>query len=260
MEGAPLQRHSSNNSNSIIMQAFNAIIGAFGGVVPPEEKSALYATGMFIRNFEEKYGESHPKFFEGSYEQAISKARSRFKFLLVYLHSPMHVDTDTFCKHVLCSEEMINFVDDNFILWGGDVTVSQGFDLTYRLGACTFPFLAVLCNVDGRVELADRIEPRALSQSALLELLLAITETKGPILIAARSASEERQRDRLLREQQDLAYNQSLREDQEKELKKFEETQKKEQLEKSKDEESKKKDYDLNKKKKILKMKKKKFA
>lgn len=43
-------------------------------------------------------GERPPNFFDGSYEQAVNKARDEFKFLIVYLHSPQHSDTPKFCR------------------------------------------------------------------------------------------------------------------------------------------------------------------
>lgn len=52
----------------------------------------------FIREYETEYGQQHPAFFQGSYSQALSHAKSELKFLLVYLHCADHQDTPVFCR------------------------------------------------------------------------------------------------------------------------------------------------------------------
>jgi FAS-associated factor 2 len=47
----------------------------------------------FIRSFESEYGSEHPDFQDLSFMQAVKLAQEQFKFLLVYLHSPEHVNT-----------------------------------------------------------------------------------------------------------------------------------------------------------------------
>ena len=57
----------------------------------PEAASRLKAA------FEDRFG-TPPQFIQNSYMQAASLARQQSKFLLVYLHSPFHQDTDKFCR------------------------------------------------------------------------------------------------------------------------------------------------------------------
>lgn len=54
----------------------------------------------FKEDFENKYGRTHPTFYEGSYGQAIEDAKKELRFLLVYLHSSEHKDTEQFCRFV----------------------------------------------------------------------------------------------------------------------------------------------------------------
>ena len=50
----------------------------------------------WIQAFESQYGLRHPRFFRGSYRQALDEAKRDLKFLLVYLHSEDHQHTRKF--------------------------------------------------------------------------------------------------------------------------------------------------------------------
>jgi len=52
----------------------------------------------FLEEFEVKYGELHPPFYVGSFEDAKSTARETGKFLLVYLHGQGE-EVDLFCQY-----------------------------------------------------------------------------------------------------------------------------------------------------------------
>lgn len=52
----------------------------------------------FIRSYEERYGSSHPVFYQGSYSQALSDAKQELRFLLVYLHKDEAQDIDQWCR------------------------------------------------------------------------------------------------------------------------------------------------------------------
>lgn len=65
-----------------------------------EEWNPRTAVRLFSLEFEERWGPRHPTFFEGSYREALSRAKQEYKFLLVYLHSDSHPNTSTFCRYV----------------------------------------------------------------------------------------------------------------------------------------------------------------
>lgn len=52
----------------------------------------------FIRSYEERYGNVHPVFYQGSYSQALSDAKQELRFLLVYLQKDEAQDTDQWCR------------------------------------------------------------------------------------------------------------------------------------------------------------------
>jgi FAS-associated factor 2 len=74
----------------------------------------------------------------------------------------------------------------------------------------------------GGVAVIDRIDG-AITSEDLIARLTAIMENFNPVLVAARADHEERNRDRLLRDEQDRAYKESLAADREKERKRREE-------------------------------------
>lgn len=98
----------------------------------------------FLRKFEQEYGDVHPNFQMTSFMDALRLAGQQFKFLFVYLHSPEHANTPLFCERTLCSEPVVQFVNENFVAWGGDVRSSEGFQMSNSLKASTFPFCAVV--------------------------------------------------------------------------------------------------------------------
>ena len=57
---------------------------------------------LFFRDYENTYGAYHLSFFDGAYTQAVQHAYQSSKFLLVYLHSPLHGDTEAFCRYDNC--------------------------------------------------------------------------------------------------------------------------------------------------------------
>ncbi len=63
---------------------------------PPSNPDLV--TRKFKDEFDLKYGSNHPIFFERSYNAAVSHANRGYKFLLVYLHSPLHENTNRFCR------------------------------------------------------------------------------------------------------------------------------------------------------------------
>lgn len=116
-------------------------------------------TRKFIDSFSSTYSSDHVNFVDGSYKTCVANAFRQSKLLLIYLHSPLHEDTDNFCQQVLCSPAFCQFTNDNFICWGGSVWNAEAYSLTMQLKCTTFPFFAVLmCQSENTVEIVERIE------------------------------------------------------------------------------------------------------
>jgi len=194
---------------------------------PTDDIDLSSSVHKFLTEFELKFGTIHPQFLSMSFQQACQKAKSDHKFLLVYLHSPLHHDTQKFCRETLCTELISEFLSENFLIWGGNITYSEPYKASIILGASSYPFLTIICNNNvGGMTILDKIEGPILPEDLMLRLSV-VLETHGPMLTAARIEVEEREQNRRIREEQDVAFQQSLLEDQEKQEKVVEEERKK---------------------------------
>lgn len=116
----------------------------------------------FLNDFQSHYGYTHIPFHMGSYQSAVNLAFTESKFLLIYLHSPLHEDSDNFCSSILCNPQFIDYVnspDNSVIVWGGTVWDPEAYGLSTQLNVSTFPFLGLLIPQSARsVQVADRIQ------------------------------------------------------------------------------------------------------
>jgi FAS-associated factor 2 len=120
-------------------------------------------TRRFLADFDMKFGSQHPQFSDSSYQNAVAQAFQNSRFLLVYIHSPMHEDTSRFCRQVLCTQTFSNFVDNEMMMWAGQVWDAEAYSLSIQLRATTFPFLALLvCQSDKVVQIVRRFQGKIL--------------------------------------------------------------------------------------------------
>lgn len=188
----------------------------------------------FIRSYEEKYGSIHPVFYQGSYSQALSDAKQELRFLLVYLHKEEATDVDQWCRTTLANTDAIRYINTHTLFWACNTQSGEGYKVAEALKAGTYPFLAVIVLRDNRMTIVGRMEGIP-SPSELMTRLQTIIENNEISLIQTRQDRAERSAAQSLRQQQDQAYEESLRADQEKDRRREEERRaKEEQLAKEK--------------------------
>eukprot|EP00299_Pterocystis_sp_00344_P016223 c813_g1_i1.p1 GENE.c813_g1_i1~~c813_g1_i1.p1 ORF type:complete len:433 (-),score=119.31 c813_g1_i1:40-1317(-) len=170
-------------------------------------------TQSFHQMFERAYQASHPTFFQGSFNGSANQAKRSHQFLLAYFHSPQHYNTQRFCTQVLADQDLINFINENFVFWGGDITDVNAFQLAEDFSVCDFPCLLILKG-GSQPTVMSRMEGDAIASPRLIQDgLAAILDAHGAQLVAARLEEEERQHARLLREEQEAAFRQAEEED-----------------------------------------------
>ncbi|XP_051945227.1 FAS-associated factor 2 isoform X2 [Xyrauchen texanus] len=184
----------------------------------------------FIHSFEEKYGRSHPVFYQGTYSQALNDAKRELRYLLVYLHGEDHQDTDEFCRTTLCSEEVLTFINTRMLFWACSTSKPEGYRVSQALRENTYPFLAMIMLKDRKMTVVGRLEG-LIQPEDLINQLTFIVEANQTYLMSERLEREERNQTQVLRQQQDEAYLASLLADQEKDRKKKEEQEQKRQEE-----------------------------
>ncbi|KAK7469954.1 hypothetical protein BaRGS_00036058 [Batillaria attramentaria] len=170
----------------------------------------------FISSFESKYGTCHPVFYQGTYSQALNDAKRELKFLLVYLQGDDHQDTDSFCRSTLCDPQVVSFLNTNMLVWACNTGSPEGYRVSQALKENTYPFLGLIVLRDNRMTAVARIEG-PIGPAELVTRLETVMRENEASLVAARAEREERQFNQTLRQQQDEAYLESLRADQEKE-------------------------------------------
>ena len=167
-------------------------------------------TQRFIEDFNTNYGQHHARFHDNSYQTAVSAAFQQSKFLLVYLHSPLHEDTDRFCQQVFCQTAFTNVANQHMVVWGGNVWDAEAYGLSSQLGVTSFPFMALLvCQSTRSAQIADRIQGFQ-EVSQVLDRLQNAMSVYSTILNRNRMETERRTEAQRLREQQDREYQESL--------------------------------------------------
>eukprot|EP01104_Vermistella_antarctica_P001439 TRINITY_DN1148_c0_g1_i1.p2 TRINITY_DN1148_c0_g1~~TRINITY_DN1148_c0_g1_i1.p2 ORF type:complete len:496 (+),score=96.52 TRINITY_DN1148_c0_g1_i1:2245-3732(+) len=222
---------------------FKQILSSAGSIVPsvgptPQERDPNLAAQTFIDSLGDLCGGdsgdgdgglTHPNFAAVSYERALADAKRDLRMLLLYIHSDLHQDTPAFCRNVLSNRAVIDYMDNNFLCWGGSISYKEGFKVSNMLGAPTFPFIAII-NPIGRVQVVERIQGIQTSEQLLNKLVSAI-DNQSTALVAAQADRQEVTTNRTIREEQDVAYEESLRADQERERREREEREREEREE-----------------------------
>ncbi|KAG6584208.1 Plant UBX domain-containing protein 10 [Cucurbita argyrosperma subsp. argyrosperma] len=172
----------------------------------------------FLTSFEYQYGSMHPFFYACRFAEAMKIAEDDHKFLFLYLHSPDHPFTPSFCEETLRSELVVQFLDANFISWGALANRGDGLQMATTLGATNYPFCAVIAPARGEsITVLQQLEG-PVSPAELVEILQRTMEEQGSAFGSSKLKRDEKIRaDRRLREEQDRAYHAALQEDKERE-------------------------------------------
>jgi FAS-associated factor 2 len=186
----------------------------------PEMRGGGEATGALLGNaLTAQYGSrvTLPKFFPGSFAQAVQTARKDVKLLVVYLHSDMSRFTQQFCTEVLSNEFIRMMLDENFLLWGGDIARYEVHQLAQMVHARQFPCFCVLLPAsveEIRVIGALHGDVGREATTGLLTRCLEEMETHRSEIIARQ---EQHKEDRSLRESQDQEYLEAMEMDRKRE-------------------------------------------
>lgn len=205
---------------------------------PPQEPLIAPEEWTFLSVFEQQYGSTHPFFYACQFMEALKTAEDEQKFMFMYLHSPQHPFTPSFCWETLCSELVVQFLNANFVCWGALADRGEGLQMAVTLQPASFPCCAVIAPAAGNsIAVLQQMEG-PISPAELVEILQRTVEEQGLAFgnsrakeeettrakaieeerKRARAKEEERMRaDRQLREEQDAAYLAALKIDKEKE-------------------------------------------
>ncbi|KAI3405580.2 ucp10 [Candida oxycetoniae] len=216
----------------------------------------------FVRNLEDNIPPSinsfhHnqlPPFFEGSYTQALYMATQRGKFLFIYLTNSHNESASFIFNEIVINPEFIRIFtssNNNVIIWGGDLTNPEAYQLANSLNVTKFPFLGLLCltRITKMTPEGPQKEPSKMSLVAKLQGGGNITSSMHngadlikskfvskinkyePELILIRRELKDKFMTEVLKKQQEYNYLQSLQKDMLKKAEKLNEAKTKEYLE-----------------------------
>lgn len=152
-----------------------------------------------------------PRFFNGSFHEALQAARRDVKLLVVFLHSDQARYAQTFITQVLSNEFIRSVIDENFVFWGGDIAWMETHEVAQMIHARQYPHICVLLPMlrgdelraigalQGNVEVDAGV---ALFTTCLEEMEMHRSE------ILANTAQQVE--DRSLRQEQDKEYQEAL--------------------------------------------------
>ncbi|KAI9576554.1 FAS-associated factor 2 [Glossina fuscipes] len=225
VNGAPVPRTFTGILGYIINVVFqycystiSSILNLFiGGNEERIVTDPLGDVTTFIRSYSERYPQ-HPVFYQGTYAQALNDAKQELCFLLVYLHSDAtkNLDVDSFCRQTLADSSVIEFINRNTLFWACDVSSPEGYRVSHSINARTYPVLVLIALRANRMVIMGRFEGDCTAEE-LVRRLQTVINANDVWLSQARVDRLERNFTQTLRRQQDEAYRQSLRADEEKE-------------------------------------------
>ncbi|KAK4264362.1 hypothetical protein QN277_025553 [Acacia crassicarpa] len=215
--GSGRRRRRSRNENELLSSSSSDF--QFQPFEPIDPAAAVREDQWaFLESFERRYGTVHPFFYACRLMEVLKLAEHDKKLVFMYIHSPEHPFTHNFCRETLCSELVTEFLDVNFICWGGFSDSGEGMRMVATLRPASFPLCAVVAPAAGdSMAVLQQIEG-PVSAAELVEVLQRTMEEQGLAFGSDRARQEEMLRaDRRIREEQDAAYLASLRIDKEKE-------------------------------------------
>lgn len=193
----------------------------------------------FIEEYNTKYP-AHPVFYQGTYAQALNDAKRELKFLLIYLHSEASspqiqsgqqriTETVNFCRNTLSNADVIDYINRNMLLWACDISSPEGYRVSHSINARSYPTLVIIALRDNKMTVMGRMEGDCTPDELLARMRRVVGDNER-WLNAARHDRLERNLTQTLRAQQDVAYEQSLKADQEKERRRQKEREEQERI------------------------------
>ena len=150
-----------------------------------------------------------------SYTGLLNACKKQYKFGFIYLHDSLKDDSMSYVDNILCTEHFINMVKKyQALMWFGDVTKSEGLQAANNCKVRHFPFLGiVMIKQSNKIEMIARVEGSLSNYNP--KKFENILKKNQHILIQLIQQQQNIEMQRLIREQQDSRFRNSLRRDQE---------------------------------------------
>lgn len=163
-----------------------------------------------------------PALETSSYEEALKRGARENKFVLIYLHSALHGDSDEFLRHTWCTTALQQLCEQaGIVVWAGSVHRPDGYEAAAQLQVAGYPFVGLYSGVAGG---SSPSQPRDKYQQVWThEGLITATELTAQVrrvTSAAQAVQDQiraremaRDEDRMLREEQERSYAEAMERD-----------------------------------------------
>ncbi|XP_057654050.1 FAS-associated factor 1 [Diorhabda carinulata] len=205
-------------------------------LIPEDIEDEIVGSITFCEQFTARYGPVHPAFYQGTLDDAIKEACSKpakdRKILAIYLHHDASVLTNVFCTQLLGFESVMQMFENNFVLWGWDITFESNRrrlqqSVTTSLGSTAamslrnipverLPVIILITKIRSTIEIFSVVYGNV-GVNELLSSLIECVEVFSEHQRVEIKEEEERAERELVKLEQDLAYRESLEADRAKE-------------------------------------------
>lgn len=163
----------------------------------------------FTRQFESQHGPSHPKFFEGSLQTAMSNAFEQGKILAVFMYSNRNHSSNT----VLTNSLIVEVLDANCIVYAENARGVIIRNLVNELRIKKVPNLSLLLMTNtSKYSLITCIDDFRTTESVLVAIVTAIENPTAAALTAQYQSSEVTVHRNIISEQ-DEEYKRAVEQD-----------------------------------------------
>ncbi|KAI3630273.1 hypothetical protein MIR68_011708 [Amoeboaphelidium protococcarum] len=164
----------------------------------------------------------NPSPFTGGYNEAIQKCKSDLKFLFILFHNDS-VDSSQKCLQ-LFSKLPDKFNSDEVLMMVVDAGTGQGWMIAEQLQIEAYPCITCVAYIENKVQILRKLDyshhdddKDVVTAEWMQREIQSAVEEFSPFMVVARQQLQARQVERQLREEQEQAYERSLRIDREKE-------------------------------------------
>ncbi|CAF0853207.1 unnamed protein product [Adineta ricciae] len=195
----------------------------------PAPTDPLVEIDDYCTYFDNQYGTEHPAFYRGKLSQALRDAQREVRLLFIYLHEKNSPLCDRFCREVLCEDALRTIIGDN-ILWSASRDTQEGAQASRLLHTNSFPCVCIVAHHGSQQTVQLKLDRYTDASEFLAELINGVQNADQTLQYNRDRRDTRTSRDRLL-EEQNAAYMDSMRADQEKAEQRLQEENERRKLE-----------------------------
>ncbi|CAF0794463.1 unnamed protein product [Didymodactylos carnosus] len=182
------------------------------------ERDPVQELQDYYTYFDNQYDSRHPVFYRGKFSQALQDAKKEVRLLFVYLHEKNSPLCDRFCREVLC-EDTIQTIIGNNLLWSASSDTQEGRIASRILHCTAHPCLCIIAHHGSQQTVQLKLQRYNGADECIAAVFDGVQNAEHVLQHNRNMQNQRGQRDRLL-EEQNAAYLESVRVDQEKQKQK----------------------------------------